>query len=94
VINDSFKSVTGMTWDEAVHKNNQLFFEADELDNSAYALLHSDTLCPETWQQFSQAKQKAESKYLEARHEWQRIKLILGSLERAKSPSVKHAQPH
>jgi hypothetical protein len=86
MINDRFKNLTGMTWDHAVAQNNLLFFEADELNDQAYAILRKDTLTLATWREFSEAKKKAENKYREARQEWLRIKHILTSVERATSP--------
>jgi hypothetical protein len=83
MINDKFKDLTGMTWDQAVAQNNLLFFEADELNDQAYAILRQDTLSLETWREFAHAKKKAEKKYREARQEWLRIKHILTSVERA-----------
>jgi len=83
MVHEKFKQVAGLTWEEAATKSNQLFFEADRLDAKAYSLLREETLSPEVWNEFSAAKRKAEKKYLEARMEWQRIKSILGSLDKS-----------
>ncbi|WP_122316906.1 hypothetical protein [Pseudomonas cichorii] len=70
-----------MTWDQAIAQNNLLFFEADRLNDSAYSLLHEDTLSPEIWASFLVARKQAEDKYAQARQEWLRIKRILNTLE-------------
>ncbi|HEX8592660.1 MAG TPA: hypothetical protein VF682_05190 [Pseudomonas sp.] len=82
MINDRFKDLTGMSWDQAVAHNNVLFFEADALNDRAYDMLRADTLTLDTWRDFSEAKKKAEKKYREARQEWLRIKHILTCVER------------
>ncbi|MDB5983805.1 MAG: hypothetical protein JWQ69_4820 [Pseudomonas sp.] len=90
---DKFKSITGMTWEEASTRSNQLFFEADRLDEMAYSLLKCETLDTQVWGEFSAAKSEAGQKYVEARQEWQRIKQILSSLEpHAGKKTARHAQ--
>ncbi|MDB5118658.1 MAG: hypothetical protein JWQ79_4150 [Mucilaginibacter sp.] len=78
---DIFKNTTGMTWEEAASKSHQLFFEAHCLDRIAYAILKTETLSPQVWVEFLVAKSEAEKKYIEARHEWHRIRQILDSLK-------------
>lgn len=87
MIHDRFKHLTGMTWDQAVARNNLLFFEADELNECAYSLLHQDTLTPEVWAAFAATRKEAEDKYAQARQEWLKIRRALDSLEPARRPS-------
>jgi hypothetical protein len=91
MIHDKFKKATGVTWEEAAIRSNQLFFEADQLDDHAYSLLKKETLSPEVWNEFSTAKRKAENKYVEARVEWQRIKSILSSIDKTAEQSARQS---
>lgn len=91
MIHDKFKKVTGVSWEEAATRSNQLFFEADKLDNHAYSLLKKETLNPDVWNEFSTAKRRAEKKYVEARVEWQRIKSILGSINKPAGKSARQS---
>lgn len=81
MINEQFHSLTGMTWEEAATRSNQLFFEADKLDERAYLLLKTDRAGPTVWAEFSYVKQAAESKRADARREWLRATQILNSLD-------------
>ncbi|QQZ39530.1 hypothetical protein IF690_15835 [Pseudomonas sp. SK3(2021)] len=59
--------------------NARLFAEADRLDVQAYELLNTDHVDDDRLALFSQAKQLANEKYLEARNDWLRIKQLMDS---------------
>ena len=81
MFNEKFLSLTGMTWEEAATRSNQLFFEADKLDERAYLLLKTDQADPTIWAEFSAVKQAAKRKRDEARREWLHATQILNSLD-------------
>lgn len=83
MIDDQFKDLTGLTWNQAVTRTNALFFEADALNERAYSLLRRDTLSPQLWADFSATRKEADERYARARLEWLRIKRVLSSVERA-----------
>ncbi|QQX61922.1 hypothetical protein [Pseudomonas chlororaphis] len=61
--------------------NARLFAEADRLDVQAYELLNTDHVDDDRLALFSQAKQLANEKYLEARNDWLRIKQLMDSTD-------------
>jgi hypothetical protein len=82
MINNKFRSLTGMTWEEAATRSNQLFFEADKLDERAFLLLQKHRhVGPDVWAKFATTKRAAERKRAEARREWLRVTRILNSLD-------------
>jgi hypothetical protein len=90
MINEEFRSLTGMSWEEAATRSNQLFFEADKLDERAYLLLKKDHAGPAIWAEFSSAKRAAESKRADARREWLRATQILNSLDPRAGKPLSH----
>ncbi|MDB5996876.1 MAG: hypothetical protein JWP42_4012 [Pseudomonas sp.] len=60
----------------AFQQVTQSFFEADQLDEAAYAILNDCPLTCSTFDRFSAAKKLANDKYLAARQEWLRLKEI------------------
>ncbi len=89
-MNEKFRSLTGMTWEEAATRSNQLFFEADKLDERAYLLLKQDQAGPEVWAEFASAKRAAESKRTEARRAWLQATQILNSLDPRAGRQLSH----
>lgn len=63
----------------AFQQITQSFFEADQLDEEAYAILNDCPLTPSTVDRFSAAKKIADEKYLAAREQWARLKEIQDS---------------
>lgn len=59
---------------ESIDLSNQLFVEADQLSNAAYALLNNQPITAQTLDEFSEFKRRADQKYLEAREEWLKAK--------------------
>ncbi|AJO78696.1 MULTISPECIES: hypothetical protein [Pseudomonas] len=57
--------------------NARLFAEADRLDVAAYELLNTDQVDDDRLALFSNAKQLANEKYLQARNDWLRIKQLM-----------------
>jgi hypothetical protein len=54
---------------ESINRSMALFFEADRLNDQAYALL-SEPVSTQTIHKFSEAKKRADEKYRQARQEW------------------------
>jgi hypothetical protein len=90
MLNEQFRSLTGMTWEEAATLSNQLFFEADKLDERAYLLLKEDQAGPHVWAEFASAKRAAELKRAQARRAWLQATQILNSLDPRAGRSVSH----
>lgn len=51
-------------------ESSRLFREAGRLDDEAYGLLEEQNINPATMKIFSQAKKKADAKFIEARIKW------------------------
>ncbi|SDV04259.1 hypothetical protein [Pseudomonas mucidolens] len=64
------KPITQPEWCPAREQSNELFREADRLDDKAYQLLSITPISAETAQKFHEAKNAARAKYLEARKAW------------------------
>ena len=79
--NDKFRSLTGMTWEEAATLSNRLFFEADKLDEKALLLIRNLSDEPAVWTEYAATRRAAKIKRAEARREWLRITNILNSLD-------------
>ncbi|MDB6052027.1 MAG: hypothetical protein JWR17_4773 [Pseudomonas sp.] len=60
----------------AFQQVTQSFFEADQLDEEAYAILNDCPLSCATVDRFTEAKKIADGKYSEARRQWSRLKEI------------------
>jgi hypothetical protein len=59
---------------EPIDLSNQLFVEADQLSEAAYALLSDQPITAQTLREFSELKRRADQRYLEARQEWLKAK--------------------
>ncbi|MFW0758151.1 hypothetical protein ACN1C3_26095 [Pseudomonas sp. H11T01] len=57
-------------WPESIDLSNQLFVEADQLSEAAYAILSKQPISAQTLHEFSELKRRADEKYLEARQQW------------------------
>lgn len=57
-------------WPESVNPSSQLFFEADQLSEAAYALLSHQPVSTQSLHEFSELKRRADNKYIEARRNW------------------------
>jgi hypothetical protein len=55
---------------ESLDLSNQLFVEADQLSEAAYALLGNQPFSPQILHEFSELKRRADQQYLEARQKW------------------------
>ncbi|VVO31999.1 hypothetical protein [Pseudomonas fluorescens] len=63
-------NVPHSTWPESVNLSSQLFFEADQLSEAAYALLNHQPVTTQSLHEFSELKRRADNKYIEARRKW------------------------
>jgi hypothetical protein len=54
----------------SIDLSNQLFVEADQLSEAAYALLSNQPISAQTLHEFSELKRRADNRYLEARQAW------------------------
>ena len=81
MIDKKFEMLTGISWEEAATRSNELFVEADRLDEQAYLLLVSDKVGSSSWEAFASAKRAAVRKRCEAHQEWFRITRILNSID-------------
>jgi hypothetical protein len=81
MLNERFRSLTGMSWEETANLSNQLYFEADQLDERAFLLLESDSVGPAIWAEFASVKRAAKSKRADARREWLRATQILNLID-------------
>jgi hypothetical protein len=81
MFNEKFKSLTGLTWEEAATQCNLLLLEANKLDEEAYRLLAADRLHADLWTRFNDTRKAAERRRAEARREWLRVTRILNSLD-------------
>lgn len=64
------KSAKNSPWPEPIDLSNQLFVEADQLSEAAYALLSNQPFSAQTIREFSELKKRADKKRLEARQKW------------------------
>lgn len=64
------KKAQNAPWPESIDLSNQLFVEADQLSEAAYALLSNQPITAEILREFSELKRHADQKYLEARQKW------------------------
>lgn len=55
---------------DSINLSSQLFFEADQLSEAAYALLSIQPVSTQTLNEFSELKRRADTKYIEARRKW------------------------
>lgn len=70
--------------EQALARNTELFFEADRLEQAAYAIIGTSLANADAWLRFTEAKQVADAKRTEAYNDLMRIRrMALGS--RAKS---------
>lgn len=81
MLNDKFRLLTGMTWEEAATLSNHLFVEADKLDERATVLLRTAKAGPDLWAEFASVRRAAQSVRAEARRSWLRATLILNSID-------------
>ena len=81
MLNEKFKSLTGITWEEAATQCNQLLLEANKLDEQAYRLLGADKIDPDLWIRFKDARKAAEKRRADARRQWLRVTKILNSID-------------
>jgi len=61
-------------WDAEIARTTQLFFEADRLDDLAYAIIGGQDGPDAVWERYSQAKKSADTKRTEAYQDWMRIR--------------------
>lgn len=92
MFNNKFKSLTGITWEEAATQCNQLLVEANKLDEQAYDLLAADKIDPDLWTRFNDIKKAAERRRVEARREWHRMTRILNSIDVKAGRSTLHGR--
>ena len=64
------KKAQNSPWPESIALSNQLFVEADQLSEAAYALFSHQPISVQTLSEFSELKRRADNKYLEARQVW------------------------
>ena len=81
MLNDKFRLLAGMTWEEAATLSNHLFVEADKLDERAALLLRTTTAGPDVWSEFASVKRASQSIRAEAQRSWLRATLILNSID-------------
>lgn len=65
---------TGITWDDEIANNTQMFFEADQLDAAAYEIIKDGNPSSEQWARFTEAKKIADACRTAAYQDWMRIK--------------------
>jgi hypothetical protein len=81
MLDEKFQLLTGMTWEEAATLSNELFIEADKLEERAYQLLKKDQAGSEVWSEFASSKRAAKSVRAEARRAWLQATLVLNSID-------------
>lgn len=81
MLNDKFRLLTGMTWEEAATLSNHLFVEADKLDERAALLLRTIPAGPDVWAEFASVKRASQSIRAEARRSWLQATVILNSID-------------
>lgn len=64
------KKTQNSPWPESINLSNQLFVEADQLSEAAYAILSNQPVSTQTLHEFSELKRRADKKYIEARQKW------------------------
>lgn len=69
-----YRKATRARWLEATQRSNQLFKEADKLDDKAYELLSDGVVTSDTLEKFRLAKEDAGAKYAQARKAWDEAK--------------------
>lgn len=61
------------SWDDEIKRTTEMFFEADRLDEAAYAII-SETAGGDVWARYTEAKGKADKKRTEAYQSWIQIR--------------------
>ncbi|QXQ16639.1 hypothetical protein [Pseudomonas tolaasii] len=65
------KAISQSLWHDATEHSNELFKEADRLDDVAYELLNDAPTSEEAAHKFHVAKNEADEKRIEARAAWE-----------------------
>ncbi|AYF48067.1 MULTISPECIES: hypothetical protein [unclassified Pseudomonas] len=59
---------------DALARNTELFYEADRLEQAAYAIIGTSLANADAWLRFSEAKRVADAKRSEARQDLMRLR--------------------